>query len=156
MRSLPQSPQGGQRHDFGGIDMLAPALDATDAAWARSEETLGPLTMAQALRGYKVLNRADENLGEVVELLLDVPRGRIAYALMSCGGVLGSHHGERMFPLPWTALTLDKHRNCLVMDASKRAFDSAPALAKDRWSEAAPIDWHENVHRFYGARPYWD
>ncbi len=117
-------------------------------------EAPGPLVGAGEFKGRKVVNRLDEPLGEIQDLLIDVQGGRIAYALMAAGGVLGI--GERHFPLPWTALTPDGERRCFVLDASRSAFDSAPMLPKDRAGAGLAIDWHENVHRFYGARPYWD
>lgn len=115
----------------------------------------GPRLMtASTLCGNKVKNRNDETLGEIDEIMLDVPRGRIAYAVMSIGGFLGV--GERLFALPWTALTLDTEQKCFVMDAAPAAFENAPGFDKDDWPDAPQAEWHEQVHRYYGARPYWD
>src|SRR5262245_16305514 len=50
----------------------------------------GPHIMAAStLEGNDVVNRADETLGEIKEFMLDVPSGRIAYAVMSSGGFMG-------------------------------------------------------------------
>src|SRR5262245_59818200 len=50
----------------------------------------GPRLMtASTLAGDDVVNAAGENLGRIEEIMLDVPRGRIAYAVMSFGGFLG-------------------------------------------------------------------
>jgi hypothetical protein len=37
--------------------------------------------------------------------MLDVNNGKIAYAVLSCGGVAGI--GEKLFAIPWKALKLD-------------------------------------------------
>lgn len=153
--TLPRDEGGRPPEHRGAPFDVAPEDDGFGEAWTQPGiETPGPLAGALEAKGRKVLNRLDEPLGEVQDLLVDVQSGRIAYALMAAGGVLGI--GERHFPLPWTALTPDRERRCFVLDASRWAFDSAPTLPKDRGSTGLGLDWHENVHRFYGARPYWD
>jgi sporulation protein YlmC with PRC-barrel domain len=114
----------------------------------------GPRLMtASTLAGNKVINRQEETLGEIDEIMLDVPRGRIAYAVLSSGGFLGV--GERLFAVPWTALTLDTERKCFVMDADKERFKGAPGFDKDHWPSEPQREWHDEVHSHYGARPYW-
>lgn len=44
---------------------------------------------ASTLIGDKVVNEAGEDLGKVEEIMLHVPSGRIAYAVLSFGGFLG-------------------------------------------------------------------
>lgn len=66
-----------------------------------SSDTGGPgpnLMTADTLIGNSVMNHQGETLGEVEDIMLDVPRGRIAYAVMSAGGFLGI--GEKLFALP--------------------------------------------------------
>jgi sporulation protein YlmC with PRC-barrel domain len=53
---------------------------------------------ASTLAGDKVRNAAGENLGKIDELMIDIPSGRIAYAVLSFGGVLGM--GNKLFALP--------------------------------------------------------
>ena len=43
-----------------------------------------------------------EKVGEIYDVMLDKRSGRIAYAVMSAGGLLGL--GTRYHPLPWHAL----------------------------------------------------
>ncbi len=60
---------------------------------------------ASTLTGDRVRNAAGEDLGKVEEIMLDVPGGRIAYAVLSFGGMLGI--GDKLFAVPWSALRLD-------------------------------------------------
>jgi sporulation protein YlmC with PRC-barrel domain len=125
---------------------------------AVSEPPLGQqqaprLMTASKMCGSKVLNRQNETLGQIDQIVIDVPRGLIAYAAMASGGFLGL--GERLFAVPWTALTYDAGRECFVMEARKEVFENAPGFDKDRWPTEAKDDWHDEVHRRYGARPYW-
>jgi len=119
--------------------------------------TSGPgprLMTASTLTGDKVVNRGGETLGDIDEIMLDVPRGRIAYAVMSAGGVLGV--GEKLFAIPWQALVLDTDRHCFVLDVPKERFKDAPGFDKDHWPEQADEQWHRDLHAYYGAAVYWE
>ena len=75
-----------------------------------SSDGPGPQVMAaDTLQGDEVRNAADENLGEITDIMIDVPTGRVAYAVMSVGGVLGM--GSKLFAIPWSALKLDTEKN---------------------------------------------
>ena len=115
-------------------------------------DTSGPgpeLMTAATLTGNTVVNTADETLGKIEEIMLDVPGGRIAYAVMSSGGFLGL--GEKLFAIPWGALTLDTNRECFVLDARAETFENAPSFDKDHWpTQAGDLQWHRDVHAHYG------
>jgi sporulation protein YlmC with PRC-barrel domain len=114
----------------------------------------GPEVMAaDTLEGDRVVNRQGEELGDIHDIMIDVQRGRVAYAVMSRGGVLGV--GDKLFAIPWHALTLDADRKCFVLDAPKERFDAAPGFDKDHWPSMADSGWAGQVHEFYGVRPYW-
>jgi PRC-barrel domain len=133
-------------------------MPTTSSSLARSlRDSVGTdlhLVTASALVGHKVFNRHGETLGEIDDIVLDVPRGCIAYAVMGVGGFLGV--GERLLALPFTALTLDTERRCFLMDASPAALETAPAFDDGPWPASPQLGWHEEVHRYYGARPYWN
>lgn len=115
----------------------------------------GPRLMtASTLTGDKVVNRNDETLGTIDEIMLDVIRGRIAYAVMASGGFMGI--AEKLFAIPWSALTLDTERKCFILDASKETFENAPGFDKDHWPDAPDMQWHSQVHQHYSTRPYWE
>jgi sporulation protein YlmC with PRC-barrel domain len=120
-------------------------------------ETSGPgprQIPAAALAGLKVMSRSDEALGSISEVILDLARGRIAYALIACGGFMGL--GERVFAIPWNALKRDLHRNCFVLDAEESAFATAPSFDKDHWPSEPDLQWHQRLHDHFHARPYWE
>jgi len=121
------------------------------------ENTSGPgprLMTASTLEGDKVINRQGEDLGEIDEIMLDVPRGRIAYAVMSSGGFLGM--GEKLFAIPWSALTLDTDNKCFVLDVDKQRMQDAPGFDKDNWPSTPDAEFDTRVHSYYGTRPYWE
>ena len=114
----------------------------------------GPQVMAaDTLQGDSVMNDAGEELGEITDIMIDVPTGRVAYAVMSVGGVLGI--GDKLFAIPWSALRLDTENKCFRMNVAKERFEQAPGFDKDHWPTMADQRWAEDVHAFYNARPYW-
>jgi len=114
----------------------------------------GPEVMAaDTLEGDRVVNQEGDDLGSIQDIMIDVQRGSVAYAVMSCGGILGI--GDKLFAVPWNALTLDADRKCFVLDATKESFEHAPGFDKDHWPSMADQQWAGEVHDFYGVRPYW-
>lgn len=84
---------------------------------------------ASALAGDPVLNRQDAVLGIIEDLLIDVERGTVAYAVLAPEKLLGV--GEKSFAVPWSALTLDVDRQCFILDADKQRLE--------KWQEALGI-----------------
>jgi sporulation protein YlmC with PRC-barrel domain len=91
----------------------------------------GPMA-ADTLEGDRVVNRQGEDLGDIHDIMIDVQRGCVAYAVMSRGGVPGI--GDKLFAIPWHALTLDADRKCFVLDAQAHEFDGVRSC----WSEISP------------------
>lgn len=121
-----------------------------------SDRGPGPRLMtASTLEGDSVINNQGETLGKISEIMLDVPQGRIAYAVMSSGGFLGM--GDKLFALPWKALTLDPVRKCFIMDAAKSRFENAPGFDKDHWPSDAEFDGlGGQIHSYWGSSVYWE
>jgi sporulation protein YlmC with PRC-barrel domain len=115
----------------------------------------GPRVMsANTLEGDDVINRQGEKLGTIEEIMLDVPTGRIAYAVLSSGGFLGI--GDKLFAVPWRALTLDTENKCFVLDVAKDRLEQAPGFEKDHWPTMADQSWAAEVHSYYRTPPYWE
>jgi uncharacterized protein YrrD len=109
---------------------------------------------ADTLTGDTVKNLSGETLGEIKAIMLDVPAGRIAYAVLSFGGFLGM--GDKLFAIPWQALTLDANEECFVLNVSKEQLKDAPGFDKDHWPSMADHTWATEVYSYYGSRPYWE
>ena len=122
---------GGQKGDGPGPDIMA----------------------ADTLKGDSVQNLAGEDLGKIKDIMIDVRSGRVAYAVLSKGGILGI--GDKLFAIPWSALMLDATRKCFVLDVSKDLMDKAPGFDKDHWPAMADLSWATQIHTYYGQRDYW-
>lgn len=137
-------------------NLNTPTSGSTMPFGVYSDRGPGPRLMtASTLEGDSVVNQQGETLGKISEIMLDVPQGRIAYAVMSSGGFLGI--GDKLFALPWKSLTLDPARKCFVMDADKSRFDNAPGFDKDHWPSDAEFDgMGGQIHSYWGSSAYWE
>jgi sporulation protein YlmC with PRC-barrel domain len=114
----------------------------------------GPEVMAAStLEGNDVYNSQGEKLGSIDEIMLDVLNGRIAYGVLSRGGVLGI--GDKLYAIPWGALTLDTDRECFVLDVSADRLKEDPGFDKDHWPSMADDAWARRTYAYYGQDPYW-
>jgi hypothetical protein len=105
---------------------------------------------ASTLAKDSVRNRSNEDVGSIKEIMLDVPSGRVAYAVLSVGGFLGM--GDRLFAIPWEALTLDEDRECFIMDVDKQRIENAPGFDKSNWPDMADTSWCQGVHKYWTGR----
>jgi hypothetical protein len=121
----------------------------------RTDGGPGPGLMgANTLDGNDVYNRQDQDLGDIKEIMLDMATGRVAYAVLSYGGFLGM--GNKLFAVPWKALTLDTANKRFVLDVAQERLESAPGFDKDQWPDMADTTWAKEVHDYYGVTPYSD
>jgi len=126
---------------------------ASDTDWSNGGP--GPRIMAaDTLEGDKVFNNAGDELGEITNIMIDVPNGRVAYAVLSFGGFLGM--GNKLFAVPWDVLQLDTESKCFVLDVDREKLEGAPGFDKDHWPSMADQRWATDIHSYYGSRPYWE
>lgn len=118
--------------------------------------TSGPgpeLMTAATLTGNPVVNSAGDDLGEIEDIMLDVPSGRVAYAVLSTGGFLGM--GNKLFAIPWRALKLDTDNERFILDIEVDRLRDAPGFDKDHWPSMADPQWATSIHEYYHSTPYW-
>ena len=120
--------------------------------YAHTDDGPGPELMgADTLLGNDVCNDKGENLGEIREFMIDMASGKIAYAVLSFGGLLGM--GGKLFAVPWSALKLDTAHKRFTLDVAKDTLKNAPGFDKAHWPAMSDKTWAAGVHSFYGA-PY--
>ena len=86
---------------------------------------------ADTLTGDKVVNLQNEDLGKIEHLMIDLGTGRIAYAVLSFGGFLGM--GDKLFAIPWSALTVDTLEKRFILKVDKELLKRAPGFDKEQW-----------------------
>jgi sporulation protein YlmC with PRC-barrel domain len=106
---------------------------------------------ASTIKGDKIVNEEGEDLGKIEELMIDLQSGNIGYAVLSFGGVMGM--GDKLFAIPWQALTLRPQEHAFLLDIPKDVLEEAEGFEKDKW----PLTREElsRTYTYYGYQPYW-
>jgi sporulation protein YlmC with PRC-barrel domain len=135
--------------------MYKTTLTSTATTMPNHEGHHGPgphLMGADTLIGNDVVNKSSQSLGDIKDIMLDMRTGRVSYAVLSFGGFMGM--GEKLFAVPWDALTLDTANKCFVLDASKDKLEAAPGFDKDMWPDMADATWQKGINDFYGSNQH--
>jgi sporulation protein YlmC with PRC-barrel domain len=118
-------------------------------AMTKFRRTLGATSLIQD----KVVNLSGQDIGRIEELMIDVTTGRVAYAVMSFGGFMGI--GNKLFALPWSAITVDEAKKRFVVNVTRESLDQMPGFDKDHWPDLGDLEYATGVYRQWGATPYW-
>lgn len=107
-----------------------------------------------ALTRDRVRNPLGEDLGEIKDLVVEVETGRVLYAVLSFGGILGM--GDKWFAIPWQALTYRAEDEHFILDVEKERLEQAPGFDKHNWPNMADRQWQRDVHAHFRIEPYWE
>jgi len=134
---------------------LAVALLATaTAAFAEDrEQKKGRVLKASETIGLPVVNRQDQELGEVNDLVVSPAGVRVTHVIISSGGVLGA--GDTLRPVPIEAahfLRRGEDRKWAVqLDVDRERFEDAPAIEQDDWTTLTQTQWSADLDTFYAV-----
>lgn len=117
----------------------------------RKFEHKSALLSATSITGDEVCNLKKEKLGTIQDIMLDVPTGRIRYAVLSSGGFLGM--GDRLFAIPWQALHLDSENKRFSLDIEVDRLKKAPGFDKNHWPDMADASWNSSVEGYFMKPP---
>ena len=120
-------------------------------AWAQEAEEKDTLWLANEAIGVNVIGADGDDLGNVQDIVLDRDEGRVAYLIVSYGGILGV--GDKRFAVPWQAFGQTADRELSLAIDRERLAD-APGFERGTLPNKADPLFHEEVHSFYNARPY--
>jgi hypothetical protein len=86
------------------------------------------------IKGSKVKNLQNEEIGDIYEILVEPVAGQVRFAILSVGGFLGI--GDTKVAIPWKAFEIIKEgdKPKWVLDATKERLQNAPICGK--FSEA--------------------
>jgi sporulation protein YlmC with PRC-barrel domain len=102
---------------------------------------------ASTLTGDAVKNLEGESLGDLKDIMIDTANGKIAYGVLSFGGVLGL--GEKLFAVPWEAITVDEANQQLILNVDKDRLKNAPGFDKDNWPNFADTRFTTQIQQYY-------
>ena len=108
---------------------------------------------SSSIAGDDVRNPAGEDLGKIKDLMIDLTSGTVRFAVVSFGGFLGM--GDKLFAVPFDALTVDANNECFVLDADREKLENAPGFDENNWPNFADPQWSSRVHDAWGVPVSW-
>lgn len=116
---------------------------------AKADSAPAPTTLsAREALGAKVRDLVGEPLGTVEDLVIDPATGKVTYAILGFGGLLGV--GEKLYPVPLAQLHWRPGDACFVLQhhgLTREQLKQAPHVSRDRWrldlvDHARAADFH--------------
>ena len=124
------------------------------AVASRKTAEMYGVVSASKIIGEAVVNRQNESLGKIHELVIDAKEGRLAYAVLSFGGFMGM--GNKLFAMPWRAFEFATTENKLILNVDKEKLKTAPGFEKDdKWPDFSDTLWGERIYKYYEHVPPW-
>lgn len=119
----------------GGSPGVSPSRpsEQTPAVGTNESQDASAIPKASTFIGSPVENQQGESLGKIGDLVIDPNAGRITYAALSYGSVLGL--GGKLFAVSWEALQLQPDGKTFVLNVSKETLENSPGFDKDSWPQ---------------------
>jgi sporulation protein YlmC with PRC-barrel domain len=122
-------------------------VDTMERTKTLARDETDNLIASNKVEGTEVFNHKGEKLGKVENFMVGKRSGRVEYAVMSFGGILGI--GEDHYPLPWDALDYDTEKDGYRVDIDKDKLKGAPSYRSDTGA-AFNRQYGERVYSYYG------
>ena len=85
-----------------------------------------------SLLGTEVINDNGESLGELVEIMVDLENGEIAYAIFDFENLPGDN--EKLFAIPWRAVKVLPAEGKIVIKKAREVLSQASEVNIDSLS----------------------
>jgi PRC-barrel domain protein len=108
------------------------------------------LIAADKVEGTAVYNMAGEKIGTIRNVMIDKLSGKVIYATMAFGGVLGM--GQKYHALPWNVLTYNPDLGGYQIDIDSDKLEQGPAATEEELTvNFQDRDWGRKVYDYYGS-----
>lgn len=110
------------------------------------------LIASDKVQGTAVYGADGAKLGSVYNFMVDKFSGRVGYAVLQFGGILGI--GSDYYPLPWETLQYDTEKGGYRVDIDPQTLENAPHY-DDGDDPVYDLNFGRQVYTHYGiAYPY--
>lgn len=104
------------------------------------------------VQGTEVFRPNGEHIGHIERVMIDKVSGKVAYAVLAFGGILGL--GEHHYPLPWSLLTYNEGLGGYEINLSDEQLRGAPSIDR-RESDWTSRERDREIHDYYDVPGYW-
>jgi sporulation protein YlmC with PRC-barrel domain len=107
------------------------------------------LIPADRVNGTDVISKSGEKLGKIEDVAIEKVSGKVAYAILSFGGMLGI--GTHYHPVPWKLLHYDLDKRAYIVPMEKEQLEKAPMINANELSGWTDELTREEIFRYYGT-----
>lgn len=107
----------------------------------------GVLTSGAALLHRRVVSQNNESLGQIKELMVDLPTGAVTYGVVEPAADLSA--SGLLYVVPPTALQVTAPGQALVLKAERSHFLAGPRFSKEFWTDLSFPEMAAKVRTHY-------
>jgi sporulation protein YlmC with PRC-barrel domain len=105
---------------------------------------------ADKVEGTNVYNMAGDKVGSIRNVMIDKISGKVVYATMAFGGVLGM--GQKYHALPWNVLKYNTELGGYQTDIDRDRLEQGPSATEEELTgNFRDQDWGRKVYDYYGS-----
>ena len=116
---------------------------------AMDDKEIGNLIGSDKVEGTAVYGADESKIGSIERVMIDKISGRVSYAVLGFGGILGL--GNDHYPLPWQSLKYDTRLGGYVTGVTENQLRGAPKYGSDRDWNWADSGRTRALNDYYGV-----
>jgi sporulation protein YlmC with PRC-barrel domain len=139
------------------LDQDSFVIDTTDTTL---DANFNGLIRVSEFSDWNLVNAADEDLGEVEDLVIDLSQQMVAFGIVDFGGFLGI--GEQSTAVPWTLFIIEQDADAntqFQLDVTQETLENAPVVdlgAWPRWMDRVDTNPDWNMNWETDAQVFWE
>ena len=106
------------------------------------------------LIGMNVEDVNNQSIGKISNVVVDMPSGRILYAVFAPASSLNL--GSNLYAMPSDAFTLGSDQKHLVTGIDRQKLASAPHFTKNNWPNINDSAFASQVYQYYGKQAWFN
>ena len=111
------------------------------------------LIASDKVEGAAVYDVDGKRIGKIERLMIDKITGKVAYAVMSFGGILG--FGADHYPIPWALLKYDERLGGYQVDITEQQLRNAPKLGQNENFDPSDRARDQDIYDYWQVTYYW-
>lgn len=114
----------------------------------RARQAIAVHAMADDIVGKDVVDPRGESLGSIDDLVVDLNKGKAAYAVLAFGGTLGFNRDK--VAVPMHAFSWDQREERFVLNTTRERLENAPEFDEDDLDKISEEGWLDRTRRAFG------
>jgi sporulation protein YlmC with PRC-barrel domain len=125
-------------------------------ARAADEGSFNNVHRVSDIRNVRLLNVQDQPMGDLNNVVVDLPAGRVVYVLLEPTQDLGL--GNYLYALPPSAVTMNTKsgRTSFTSNITKDKLSDAPRISQNDWAKLSDRSFAASVYSHYGKQAWFD